>query len=109
MTATGSSKIIWWCCLFLIGSFIINYCDCGALEKELKELADDEDENDLEATDILRSALCKHILFIFILCAQKCWYPYFSDLGSSKGAIILGKKTYSMGTTAFLRLALILE
>ena len=66
MTATGSSKIIWWCCLFLIGSFIINYCDCGALEKELKELADDDDENNLEATDILRSALCKHILFIFI-------------------------------------------
>ena len=66
MTTTGSSKIIWWCCLFLIGSFIINYCDCGALEKELKELADDEDENDLEATDILRSALCKQILFIFI-------------------------------------------
>ena len=66
MTATGSSKIIWWCCLFLIGCFIINYCDCGALEKELKELADDDDENNLEATDILRSALCKHILFIFI-------------------------------------------
>ena len=64
MTTTGSSKIIWWYCLFLIGSFIINYCDCGALEKELKELADDE--NDVEATDILRSALCKHILFIFI-------------------------------------------
>ena len=67
MTATGSSKIIWWCCLFLIGSFIINFCDCGALEKELKELPDDGEENDLEATDILRSALCKHILFIFIL------------------------------------------
>ena len=106
MTATGSSKIIWWCCLFLIGSFIINYCDCGALEKELKELPDDDDENDLEATDILRSALCKHILSIFI---QKCWYPYFSDLGSLKGAIILSKKTYSIGTTVFLRLASILE
>ena len=51
MTTTESSKIIWWCYLFLIGSFVINHCDCGALEKELEELPDDE-ENDIEATYI---------------------------------------------------------